>query len=125
LLCLLATAGCLRGPRIAPDDLVTPLPKLTNAVQALVLWSDSDASSPASDEALLDRVFADKPELGEAFSGVPVKVWHDARRVVVLVCSPDGRTAWLEDASWTPYVDCRWYMTAPARAPDFSLVPPR
>jgi hypothetical protein len=72
---------------------------------------------------MLARVFAEKPELGKAFACVPIKVWHDDRDVVILVCSPDGKAAWYEDFSWTPRVDHEWYGEVPPRAPVFSPIP--
>ncbi len=92
--------------------------KLTPAIQAEYLWGEQ-----VPDADLLTAAIADKPELQEYFTNVPVKIWHDAEHVVVLVCSPDGQHAWLEDASWTPGVDVYWYATNPMPAATFTLVP--
>lgn len=115
----LIVTGCATTPQ--PDNLVTPLPKLTSAVAALVRYPDP--SNPVSDDRLLAEAIKDKPELQHAFQGVPIKVKHDAKNVVLLVCSPDGKYAWLEDASWTLGVDHKWYLSKPPLPAEFTMDP--
>lgn len=117
---LVATGCCTQGPR--PQDLVTPLGKLTPAVQALVRYPEG-AAVPDGATALL-TVFREKPELQKAFIGTPVQVWHDGRNVVVVVCSPDWKEIWLEDASWTAPVDELWYERKEPQPLGFTLHPP-
>ncbi len=121
-LCL-ALAGCVTTPQpqFQPESLVTPLPKLTTAVQALARYPE--ANTPIPDDQLVKEATKNKPELQRAFAGVPIKVRHDARHVVLLVCSPDGKFAWLEDASWTMGVDRKWYLSKPPRPAEFTLDP--
>ena len=118
---LLLLAGCATTPTQKPEDLVTPLTKLTSAVEALVRYPDPD--NPVPDYRLVTEAIKDKPELQRAFRGLPIKVNHDARNVVLLVCSPDGKYAWLEDASWTLGVDRKWYLSNPPRPAEFTLDP--
>jgi hypothetical protein len=116
-------AGCVCTPPPEPPAarLVSPLVKLTAAVEAEI--RDSPSGPPASDDQLLAVAMKGKPELKRAFQDVPLKVRRDSRNVVLLVCSPDGRFAWLEDASWTTGVDIRWYQSQPPHPAAFSLDP--
>ena len=57
-------------------------------------------------------------------SGYPIMVRHNVKDVVILVCSPDGKYAWLEDASWTAgVVDHKWYLTNPPTPAEFTMDP--
>jgi hypothetical protein len=108
-------------PSQHPDALVAPLMKLTHAIQAVVLYPEH--GTPVPDDQLFETAVKDKPELRAAFQGLPVKIKHNERDVVVLVCSPDGKVGWLEDASWTVPVDKKWYETDPKHPPVFTLDP--
>ena len=119
-ICILAVAGCATTRTQRPEELVTPLPKLTSAVQALVLYPDPDKSTP--DDRLVSEAIKDSPELQSAFQGLPIQVVHDTRDVILLICSPDGSCAWLEDASWTPVkVDYKWYQSKPPKPAKFTM----
>ncbi len=112
--------GCHNGARA--QALESPLTRLTAAVLAEVRYSEGPL--PASDDELVAMATRNKPELQKAFAGVQVKVWHDDRNVVLIVCSPDGN-CWLEDASWTPSrVDRRCYSAKPPVPATFTLHPP-
>lgn len=100
-----------------PDQDTEPV----EAVAALVRYPDP--SNPVPDDRLLAEAIKDKPELQHAFQGVPIKVKHDAKNVVLLVCSPDGKYAWLEDASWTLGVDHKWYLSKPPLSAEFTMDP--
>lgn len=66
----------------------------------------------------------EKLELRAAFQDVVVKIRHDEREAIVVVCSPDGKVAWLEEASWKPFVDLRWYASGAQHSCDaFTLDP--
>ena len=91
-----------------PQTLVSPVRDLTRALRAEIRYNT--AGVPLTDDALLQSVLARKPELARAFHGTPVKLKRGTKEVVVLVCTPDGKNATLEDASWTPMViDRNWY----------------
>ncbi len=121
LLCM-ALAACVTTRSPQPENLVTPLTKLTPAVQALIRYPDS--SRPVPDARLVKEAVKNRPDLQRAFAGVPIKVRHDTKHVVLLVCSPDGKYAWLEDASWTPdRVDHKWYLSDPPHPAEFTLDP--
>lgn len=117
----LLAAGCVTTPSQRAESLLSPLPKLTSAVDALVRYPDPN--HPVPDDRLVAEAIKDKPELQQAFRGLPIKVKHDAESVVLLVCSPDGKYAWLEDASWTLGVDHKWYLCKPLRPAEFSMDP--
>jgi hypothetical protein len=110
---LVATLLLTACPRRAtaprpPQTLVSPVRDLTRALRAEIRYSA--ASLPPTDDALLQSVLDRKPELARAFHGITVKLQRGAKEVVVLVCTPDGKNATLEDASWTPMViDRNWY----------------
>ena len=91
-----------------PQTLVSPVRDLTRALRAEIRYNT--AGVPLTDDALLQSVLARKPELARAFYGIPVKLNRGTTEVVVLVCTLDGKSATLEDASWTPMViDRNWY----------------
>jgi hypothetical protein len=124
LLWLIVVAGCVTTPTQRAERLVTPLPKLTAAVDALVRYPDP--AYPVPDDQLVAVAIKDLPGLQKAFAGYPIKVWHDAKNVVILVCSPDGKYAWLEDASWTAgVVDHKWYLSNPPTPAEFTMDPAR
>ncbi len=102
-----------------PEALVAPTMKLTSAVQAVLLYPENGI--PVADDQLYAAAVKDKPELQAAFQGVVVKIKHDSRNVVILVCSPDGKVAWLEDASWTVPLDKKWYEIEPSHPAAFTL----
>lgn len=118
---LLVAAGCATTSTRQAERLVTPLPKLTAAVQAVVRYPDPANLVP--DELLVAEAIKNKPELQRAFQGYPIKVRHDAKNTVILVCSPDGKWAWLEDASWTLGVDRQWYLAKPPKSAEFTMDP--
>ncbi len=118
---LIFAAGCVTTSSQRAERLVTPLPKLTSAVEALVRYPDP--ANPVSDDRLVAEAIKDKPELQRAFAGYPIKVRHDAKNTVILVCSPDGKWAWLEDASWTLGVDHKWYLVKPPMPAEFTMDP--
>lgn len=120
-ICLVVT-GCCHSRVARPEDLVTSLGKLTPAVQALVRYPE-DGVVPDGATALM-TVFREKPELREAFAGVPVLVWQDGTNVVVAVCAPDWSGVWLEDASWSIPVDEQWFTNKTPHELKFSLKSP-
>jgi hypothetical protein len=118
-----AVAGCAAPQGPHPGDLVTPLTKLTPAVEAQFRYHPN---GPVPDDRLVAEAMKNKPELQKAFDDLPIKVWHDDRYVVLLVCSPDGKYCWLEDASWTPnVVDRKCYECKPLPPAEFTLKPPQ
>jgi 1-acyl-sn-glycerol-3-phosphate acyltransferase len=118
---VLALAGCAAMGRVQPYELAPVVGKLTMAVQTVILFPEG--GRPLPDAMILEAAFRERPELAGAFAGLPILVRHNGRDVVLLVCSPDGRNAWIEDASWTTGVDREWYAIDPSRPAEFSLDP--
>jgi hypothetical protein len=56
-------------------------------------------------DELVKAVFQAKPELERDFKSYTILTRSSGRNLVVLVCTPDGKYALYEDASWTPFVD--------------------
>jgi len=77
---LILAAGCATTSQRA-ERLVTPLPKLTTAVEALVRYPDP--ANPVPDDRLVAEAIKDKPELQRAFAGYPINVRHDAKNTVI------------------------------------------
>ena len=80
LLWLIVVASCVTTPTQRAERLVTPLPKLTAAVDALVRYPDP--AYPVPDDQLVAVAIKDLPGLQKAFAGYPIKVRHDAKNVV-------------------------------------------
>jgi hypothetical protein len=118
VLSLSACSWLIKKPQ--PDELATPMKRLTPAVQAVILWPEN--TDPQSEDKVIEEVFKEKPELREAFQGLVIKIRHNDKDVVILVCSQDGKNAWLEDASWTIELDKEWYKE-PSHPCEFSLDP--
>ena len=121
LIIVLLLTACCTIHKPYPEKLIAPLNKLTPAVQAVIAWPEE--SEPVPENRILEEGVKDKPELQEAFKGIPIKIKQYGKNVVILVCSPDGKNAWLEDASWTDGVDKEWYKNDPSHPCDFSLDP--
>lgn len=119
LLCITACAIPLK--RTHPETLVTPLNKLMPAVQSVIVYPEDGKQVP--DKMILEQVWKDNPELCNAFKQTHIDLKHDQKNVVILICSPDGKIAWLEDASWTPGVDIKWFEKEPSHPCGFSLDP--
>jgi hypothetical protein len=118
---LLLLASCATVGRVQPFELAPVVGKLTRAVQTVILFPEG--GRPMPDDRILEEAFKERPELMGAFHGLPILIRHNGSDVVVLVCSPDGKNAWIEDASWTPDVDREWYDLDPSRPAVFSLDP--
>jgi hypothetical protein len=119
ILCLIIS-GCVYGPK--PERLVNSLPKLTTAIEGYVRYP-LEGEKSLNNEELINKLYEDKPELKRVFHGIPVNIWHNNRYVIVLIPSPKNDRAWLEDASWTTFVDRLWYQNKTPKPPEFTLIP--
>lgn len=111
--------GCVSLQRSKVDYLAVALPKLTAAIQAEMSWGI--ATNQMSDSELLAAATKDLPQLQSTFRNTVILIRHDTNDVVVLICSPDKKHKWLEDASWTTRVDVRWYLSNQVQDVDFSI----
>jgi hypothetical protein len=117
----LVLAGCVAMNSAQPFGLVPATSRLTMTIQVII--NMPEGGRPVPDDKLLEEAFKERPELGDFFSGLPVLIKHNGRDVVILVCSPDGKHGWVEDASWTPEVDREWYDIDPSHPAVFTLDP--
>ena len=111
-------AGCCHLSN-RQEQLGDLLPLLTETIQGVVCYHEP----PVPDGQLLQVATEEQPAL-KVFANARVKIAHSDSKVVVLVCSPDGKYAWFEDASWTPgKVDKVWHRQRPLHPAEFSLDP--
>jgi hypothetical protein len=99
----LLVSGCVFSQdRIRSDDMfikAAELRKLSTAVQAVVRFDD--ASSALSDEEVLTQATAHNPILLTAFQNFKVRLNRHGKQAVLLICTPSGGQALLEDAACT------------------------
>src|ERR1017187_5051183 len=95
---ILLLAGCQKHVRPLPPAALSPsVLRLTQALRA--------ESEHYPNDELVKAVFQAKPELEREFRGYTILTRSSGRNLVVLVCTPDGKYALYEDASWTPFAD--------------------
>lgn len=121
VLAVLFLPSCAAMNEPKPYILGPPLSRLTMTIQTIVLFPEG--GKPVPDDRLLEAAWQERPELMGFFQGLPIKVRRSGTEVVVLVCSPDGRFAWLEDASWTSGIDREWHEIDPKHPAEFSMDP--
>lgn len=109
--------GCSTGPRF--EGWASDVSKLTTAVAGELRYGDLPLS--ASDEEILVAAMKGNEELLRRFTGIPIGLRHDRKDAVLLICSPDRKTAWFEDASWTQAVDKEWYSSKPPHPVEFTI----
>jgi hypothetical protein len=113
---LLLVAGCHKQYRPLPPPALGPsMFRLTRALHAELGHVPNDK--------LVSATFQKKPELGRDFQGYTIRIQASETNLVVLVCTKDGKYALLEDASWTPYVDKKWYETGSQHPAAFTIDP--
>jgi len=122
-LACLVVAGCLTAYTTSqyshPDGLITPLEKLTPAIQAFVRYPDP--KHPLLDDQVVTEVYKQNPDLARAFQHVHVLIHHDATNVVVLICATNQNIALLEDASWTAGIDKLHFKSNPPSPAVFTI----
>lgn len=109
----LALAGCVSlatGQTVSEEEMMTSaavVTKVSAAAEANLRYgSPSDA---LSDAEFLAQSVAHDPGLLAPLSAYQVKATRQAGHTAILVCSPDGATALLEDAGCTAMLDRhRW-----------------
>ncbi len=113
---LLLGVGCHKHYQpLLPPALGPSMSRLTSALQAEL--------GRYPNEALVAETLKKKPELELDFRQYEVRTRSSGTRLVVLVCTKDGKRALMEDASWTPRVDKRWYEVTPAVPCEFTIEP--
>lgn len=113
---VLVLAGCANlstGSRYSDASMMTAaaaLTKLSAATEANLRYGE--ASATQSDAEFLAASVEHDPTLLAPFSTYQVKVLRQNGHAAVLICSPDGAVALLEDAGCTAAMDQhRWRST--------------
>lgn len=96
------------------------LTKLSTAVEAAVRY-EAEASAGLDGQALLAFAARDDAVLLERFAGLELRVARGDRHASVLLCSPDGSQALLEDAGCTSALDRHAWREAEAAPCEFRL----
>lgn len=100
-------SGCMAPPERAQADEMyikaAELRKLSVAVESTVRFKDP--SPTLSDDGLLKAATAANPALLTPFAGYKLRVDRRDKHAVVLVCTPSGEKALLEDAACTGPLD--------------------
>lgn len=103
---VLFIAGCWFGPTRHHEDnlkLAVALTKLSSAVDSEVVYGNM--ASPPTEQEILAAISERTPELLEPFGDYKLRVNVFSDMSSVLVCSPDGKTAILEDSGYTANID--------------------
>ncbi len=113
---VLLVAGCHKQYRpLAAPELGPSVLRLTRALHAQL--------GHVPDDQLVNATFQKKPRLAQDFAEYVIRTQSRGMNLVVLVCTKDGKHALIEDASWTPYVDKKWYETEPTHPTVFTIDP--
>ena len=122
LLCASLAGGALADPSAEEAMMIraSALTKLSTAVEAAVRY-DAEASAGLDGQALLAFAARDDAALLERFAGLELRVARGDRHASVLVCSPDGGQALLEDAGCTSRLDRHAWREADAVPCEFRL----
>ncbi len=124
LMCCAALAGgALADPSADEEAMMiraSALTKLSTAVEAAVRY-EAEASAGLDGRALLEFAARDDAALLERFAGLELRAARGDRHASVLVCSPDGSQALLEDAGCTSRLDRHAWREADAAPCEFRL----
>lgn len=122
LLCASLAGGALADPSAEEAMMIraSALTKLSTAVEAAVRY-DAEAAAGLGGQALLAFAARDDAALLERFAGLELRVARGDRHASVLVCSPDGGQALLEDAGCTSRLDRHAWREADAAPCEFRL----
>jgi len=117
--------GCVREPtyKHPAERFTLGLPDFTTALAGEIHYGSGEHTVIGNEAALIRHTIKNRTDWETLFTKAVIKVWHNNTNAVVLLCSPDGKSLWLEDASWTPHLDCRWYQIETQRPVSFSLDP--
>jgi hypothetical protein len=123
----LTLIACASVPSFANDDsemypLASALTKLAAAVEATVFETPGDQTEGP---VLLATATRDNPQLLAPFARYTLHAKRDGGHAFVLVCSPDGLTALLEDAGCSAKLDAHHWKAVPQRPCAFTLTAAR
>lgn len=101
------------------NELGSALTKLSSSVESTVRYKKQGAG--LSDEQLLLLSTQHDPAILEPFQGYYLRVLRQGGHSAVLVCTPDGSTALLEDAGCTARMEQHHWRKIPERPCEFTL----
>jgi hypothetical protein len=123
LILIALISGCVVSPERARADEMyikaAELRKLSAAVESTVRYKNP--SPTLSDDELLKLATAANPALLAVFSGYTLRVDRRDKHAVVLVCTPTGETALLEDAACTGQLDAHHWKADKPLPCDFTI----
>lgn len=114
--------GCFIYGASSDEDmykLASALTKLSAAVESTVRYKDPPQN--LSDDKLLEFATRHDPSLLQSFITYRLRVLHQDRHAIVLVCTKDGTHALLEDAGCTGELDAHLWQHEPRLACEFTL----
>jgi hypothetical protein len=119
----LLISGCVLSPEQAQaDDMyvkAAELRKLSAAVESTVRFKDP--SPMLTDEELLKLATTHNSALLTSFAGFKLRMDRRDRHAVVLVCSPSGDKALLEDAACTGPLDVHHWQSKKPMPCEFTI----
>lgn len=101
------------------NELGSALTKLSSSVESTVRYKKQGAD--LDDKKLLILATRHDPSILEPFQGYYLRVLRQAGHSAVLVCTPDGTTALLEDAGCTARMEQHHWRATPGRPCEFTL----
>jgi hypothetical protein len=122
VICLLMTAGCAHIASVDAEQmygLASALTKLSAAVESAVGFKDPPAG--ITDAGLVEFATQHDPTLRTPFEGYTLRTLRRDPHAAVLVCTPDGKRALLEDAGCSAALDKHRWKDDPPTPCEFTL----
>ncbi len=120
LLLLLFSSACAQARSDSEmNELASALTKVSSAVESTVRYKKTDGGE--RDMGLLTIATQHDPGLLDPFKGYALRAKSEAKHGVVLVCTPDGQTALLEDAGCTARMEAHHWKANPPLPCAFTL----
>lgn len=116
LVLTLTTGGCAYVTSSSDEEmysLAAALTKLSNVVESAVAFKDPPEK--LSERELLDFSAQHDPSLLRPFDRFTLHVLRQSGHAAVLVCTPEGGRALLEDAGCTARLERHWWKEVPQK----------
>jgi hypothetical protein len=94
--------------------------KLTSNVEGTVRWPDTPLPSNISEADLIAKSTEHNPEILKFFQNYSIKILHNDRDAIILVCTKDRKQALFEDAGCTTQLDKILWKDKPAKKCEFT-----
>ena len=122
VICLLVAAGCAHAASVDVEQmygLASALTKLSAAVESAVGFKDPPGG--LADAGLVEFATQHDPTLRAPFEGYTLRTLRQPPHAAVLVCTPDGQRALLEDAGCSAALDVHRWKDDPPTPCEFTL----